>query len=301
MSIRVECGYCPVSGRIAYALYDGELPVIPATVFLRHLEANLCREANTLASCAYALKHFFEFLKRDNTSFWKITQATIKQYKRFHLYKRDKSGEHPIKRVSARQYLSAIKGLIGYWRGLREDDPLFIDHISDLDGVRRRQQRRGVLSHISWQSRVPSSLWFIKIPQKENHYHQRYKGLTGEASRLVMRTLNRMKYHTDVETMLYYRDRAIWTFLLMSCLRKGELVRIRLEDCDQRAGTIYLRDRPEDRWLGELKTGPGEIFVTRSNPYWKYLDSWLLEGRWIAERILKAQGAVDGNMWGIYG
>jgi site-specific recombinase XerD len=296
MSIRVECGECPVTGRITYALYDGELPIVSASIYLRHLESNLYRETNTLASCAYALKRFFEFLKRDGTQFWNITQANIKQYKRFYLNKRGRNGECQIKRITARQYLIAVKGLVGYWRGLREDDPLFTDYVSELDGVRKRRKRKGVLAHISWESRVPSNLWYIKIPKEEEHTKERYKGLSRESSQRVMHALNQVVHRTDIETLLYYRDRAIWTFLLMSCLRKGELVRLRLEDCDQRSGTIYLRDRPEDRWLGELKTGPGEIFVTTSNPYWRYLDSWLLEGRWIAEKKWRAKGHEDHGL-----
>jgi site-specific recombinase XerD len=45
-----------------------------------------------------------------------------------------------------------------------------------------------------------------------------------------------------------------------------------------------------------LKSGPGEVFVSSHNPYWRYLDSWLTEGRWIAEEILKARGLEDHGL-----
>lgn len=295
-SIRVESGPCIRSGRTVYALYDGALPIVSATIFLRHLDSNIGLTSNTLAAYAYALKSFFEFLKRNDISFWKLTPAIIKSYKRFHLNRRDKSNSYAIKRVTARQYLAALKHFIGYWRGLREDDPLFIDSVSNLDGKRLRDNRRGILSHISWYSRVPNELWQIKIPQQEKHNKKRYKGLSVEDCRTVMDVLNKAEHHTDVQTMLYYRDRAIWVFMLMSMLRKGELVRTRVEDLDQRSGLIHLEDRPEDRWLGDLKTGPGEIFVTPSNLYWNIVNSWLMEGRWIAEKMLAAQGREDHGM-----
>jgi site-specific recombinase XerD len=105
--------------------------------------------------------------------------------------------------------------------------------------------------------------------------------------------LDNEDHRTDMETMLYYRNRALWSFMLMSLLRKGEVVRIRVEDIDQRSGIIYLIDRPEDNWLGDLKTGPDEIFVTSINPLWKIVNSWLTEGRWIAEKMLRAEGRED--------
>jgi site-specific recombinase XerD len=111
-----------------------------------------------------------------------------------------------------------------------------------------------------------------------------------------MEVLNKAKHHTDIETMLYYRNRAIWAFMLMSMLRKGELVRIHIEDLNHRLGIVYLNDRPEDKWLGDLKTGPGEIFVAAANPYWNFVNSWLTEGRWIMEKTLKSQGKEDHGM-----
>ena len=286
-----------MSGQVVYALYDGEFPVVPATIFLRHLEANVALSTNTLSAAAYALKTFFEFLEKNNVPFWRVTQATIKSYKRFYLARRNAHGEYVIKRSTALQYLNVIKQLIGYWRGLREDDPLFIDHVSDLDGVRIRDRRRGALSHISWYSRVPSTLWQIKIPRRQKKpSKKRYKGLSAEQGRKVMDVLNRAEHETDVATMLYYRNRAIWAYMLMSLERKGEVVRTRLEDLDQRRGVIHLVDRPEDSWLGELKSGPGEIFVTSNNPYWNFINSWLTEGRWIADKILSAKGESDHGM-----
>jgi site-specific recombinase XerD len=285
-----------MTGRTVYAIYDGDFPVVPATIFLRHLDANVGLTANTLAASAYALSSFFEFLKKNSISFWQITQATIKSYKRFHLGRRDHHGVYEIKRQTARQYLNVIKNFIGYWRGLREDDPLFIDHVSEVDGVRIRNSRRGALAHISWYSRVPSSLWHIKIPTEERHSKPRYKGLSTEQGRQVMNVLNRIEHRTDIETMLYYRNRAVWAYMLMSLERKGEVVRTRLEDLDQRRGMIYLVDRPEDRWLGDLKSGSGEIFVTSNNPYWNIVNSWLTEGRWVAEKILAAKGQDDHGM-----
>jgi site-specific recombinase XerD len=286
-----------MSGQAVYALYDGEFPVVPATIFLRHLEANVALSTNTLSAAAYALKTFFEFLEINNVPFWSVTQATIKSYKRFYLGRRNSCGEYAIKRRTALQYLKVIKQFIGYWRGLREDDPLFIDHVSEIDGVRLRDRRRGALSHQSWYSRVPSTLWQINVPGRQKKpSKKRSKGLSGEQGQKVMGTLNLVEHKTDVETMLYYRNRAIWAYMLMSLERKGEVVRTRLEDLDQRRGMIYLVDRSTDSWLGELKSGPGEVFVTSNNPYWNLINSWLTEGRWIAEKILRAKGRPDHGM-----
>jgi site-specific recombinase XerD len=235
-------------------------------------------------------------LKENDQSFWKTTQATIKSYKRFHLDRHSKKGEFVIKRVTAQLYLVILKHFIAYWRGIRDDDPLFTDYISNIDGQRARRKSRGDFSNLSWYSRVPNDLWQIVVRPEEKHTKKRYKGLSNEDGKTVMMMLNKAAHHTDIETMLFYRNRAVWAFMLMSMMRKGELVRIRLEDLDRRAGVIYLIDRPEDRWLGDLKTGPGEIFVTTRNPYWQFVNSWLTEGRWIAEKLIKSKGMNDHGM-----
>jgi site-specific recombinase XerD len=296
MELNVETGMCPITGNITYAIYDGECPVVPATIYLRHLEVNRELRFNTLATYAYALKHFFYFLRRNKVSFSEISVSHIKLFKRIYLGRKDKERQFLIKRYTARQYLDAVRRMMHYWRGFRDDDPMFIDQVAEMDGVRRSRFRRGVLSHVSWHERVPNDLWHIKIPVKEKHVKPRYKGLSSDECRTVMRVLDRAKHATDAQTMLYYRDRAIWTFLLMSGLRKGELCRIRLDDINQTAGVITLKDRPEDAWLGELKSGPDEIFVSSSHPLWSYLNTWLLEGRWVAEEILKRRGMRDHHM-----
>jgi site-specific recombinase XerD len=296
MSISVENGLCPVNGKMAYALYHEGLPVVPATIFLRHLQANLDYSANTLAAYANALKIFFSFLAESGLSFWNLTPAHIKNYKRLYLYRLDESGQPLLKRKTARQYLSAVRCLIGYWRSFRENDPLFIDQVSELDGRRQRRYSRGALAHVSWYSRVPSSLWRVGLPRSEKNYKSRYKGLSREEMYVVARSLELAVHQTDVETMLYYRNRAIWKFMLMTLLRKGELVRIRLEDLDQRNGIIHLVERPEDAWLGELKTGPEDIFVGTNNPFWSATTAWLTEGRWIAEKLLEQKGKSDHGM-----
>jgi site-specific recombinase XerD len=296
MSINVENGLCPVNGKMAYALYHDGMPLVPATIFLRHLQANLDHSANTLAAYAYALKIFFSYLAESNISFWKLTPADIKHYKRSYLYRVDESDRPLLKRKTAKQYLSAVKGLLGYWRSFRENDPLFLDQVSEMDGRRRRRYGRGALSHVSWYSRVPSSLWRVSLPRSEKNYKSRYKGLSREEMHIVARSLEHAPYQTDVETMLYYRNRAIWKFMLMTLLRKGELVRVRLEDLDQRSGIVHLVDRPEDAWLGDLKTGPADIFVAANNPFWGATMAWLTEGRWIAEKLLERKGLEDHGM-----
>lgn len=295
MSITVQTGVCPISGKQAFALYDADLPVVPATVYLRHLSENRHLAANTLLGCTYALRSFFTFLKNNGRSFWDLTPAVIKQFKRFNLCRRDGKGDFCVKRTTAQQYLTAVKGLIQYWRRGRDDAPFF-DRPAEFDGRRQRRKGRGYLRHLSWQSHVEDDLWHIHVPTEETHTKLRYKGLSAEACRSVMLALNSVPHRTDLETMLYYRDRAIWTFLLMTGLRKGELVRVRLEDANQITGVVTLMDRPEDAWLGDLKTGPGEVFVSPRNPYWRFLDSWLTEGRWIAEEVLKARGIEDHGL-----
>jgi len=281
---------------MTYALYHDELPVVPAAIFLRHLQANLDYSANTLATYAYALKVFFSFLAESGICFWDLTTENIKSFKRFYLYRRDGAGQPLLKRKTVRQYLSAVRGLIGYWRFFRENDPLFNDQVAEMDGRRRRRPSRGFLSHLSWYSRVPSNTWRVRIPRSEETYKNRCRGLSQEEMREVERALENAVYETDVETMLYYRNRAIWKFLLMTLLRKGELVRIRLEDLDQRSGIIRLVERPEDAWLGELKTGPDEIFVGANNQFWGAIVTWLTEGRWVAQKLLERKGKEDHGM-----
>jgi site-specific recombinase XerD len=295
MQISVQSGPCPITGKITYALYDGALPVIAATIYLRHLGSEVDLGVNTLAARAHALKLFFEFLHDNGASFWELTPALVKQYKRSHLSRKETDHKFLLKRKTAQQYLSAVKGLVQYWRAQSNNDPLFIDQAAEMDGIRRKRSLPGAL-HTTWYAPVPSALWRIRIPIEERHDRQRYKGLSREACQKVMTVLNRTAHHTKQETMLFYRDRAIWIFLLMTGLRKGELCRIRCEDVNAVAGTISLNDRAEDARLGNLKTGPGEIFVTARNPYWKYLDSWLLEGRWIAEEMLHAHGLDDHGL-----
>jgi site-specific recombinase XerD len=296
VAITVQSGVCAVTHKEVFALYDGDLPVIPATVYLRHLAENRQLTPNTIQACAYALSVFFTFLESNRRSFWDLTPAVIKQFKRFHLSRQNEDGNFAVKRTTARQYLNAVKGLIRHWRRGQDNDPFFIDQVAEIDGRRKRRRGRGYLRHASWYSPLEDDLWHINIPETEMHNKSRYKGLSAERCRAVMLALNRGGHHTELETMLYYRDRAIWTFLLISGLRKGELVRIRLEDANPVTGVITLKDRQEDAWLSDLKTGPGEVFVSTHNPYWRHLDSWLTEGRWIAEEILKARGIEDHGM-----
>lgn len=296
MVITVESGRCPVRGKVTYAIYDGECPVVPAIIYLKYLELDEELRPNTLATYAYALKNFFWFIKQNRTSFTKLSVLHIKQFKRFYLNQRGKDKEFLIKRETAQQYLCAVKKFINYWRGSQDNDPLFIERTAEMDGIRRLRFRRGMLSHASWHARVPNTLWHVKIPVTERQIKPRYKGLSYDQCRTVIEVLNQAKYSTDAQVMSYYRDRAIWTFLLMTGFRKGELCRIRLDDINQGLGIISLKNRPEDEWLGELKSGPGEVFVAPNHPFWSYLNTWLLDGRWVAEELLKRKGLKDHNM-----
>jgi site-specific recombinase XerD len=296
MTITIHHGFCTVTGKRAHALYEGDMPLVPATVYLRHLSENLGLEANTVLAQTYALKLFFIFLQKNKKSFWQLMPADITSFKHTLLNQGHEEGETTIQRRTVRQYVNALKGLIQYWRGLKDYDPIFDDRLAGIDGERRRIQKHGYLQHAQWSARIPNKLWRVRIPIKEQHDKKRYKGLTTEQCRVVTDALNQRKHRTDSETMLYYRDRAIWKFLLMSCLRKGELVRVRIEDVNQLLGIITLKDRLEDAKLGAMKTGPGTIYVTPVNPYWQYLDSWLLHGRWIAEEKLKSRGEKDHGL-----
>lgn len=296
MEIAVERGRCPVTGKVTYAIYEGECPVIPAIIYLRNLEVNKGLRPNTLATYAYALKNFFWFIKQNSLSFRELSVLHIKQFKRFYLNQRGEDEQLLIKRQTAQQYLCAVGRFINYWRGSQDNDPLFIEPTAEMDGIRRPQFRRGMLSHVSWHSRVPNTLWRVNIPVTERQIKPRYKGLSYDQCRTVMEVLNQAKYSTDSQAMSYYRDRAIWTFLLMSGLRKGELCRVRLDDINQGVGIISLKNRPEDAWLGELKSGPGEVFVSPTHQLWSYLNTWLLDGRWVAEELLKRKGLKDHNM-----
>jgi site-specific recombinase XerD len=281
---------------MAYAIYDGLLPVVAPTIYLRHLRENDDLEPNTVESYGYALLIFFRFLEKEKLSFWQLVPADIKRFKRLLLTQREAEDGPRIRHRTAGQYLAMVKGLIQYWRGLNDDDPLFLDAAAEMDGARHRKYKTEKRLHKSWYERVPQTTWRVKIPQAEKQAMERYRGLSPEACRVVMDVLESADYHSDVETLLRFRNRAVWTFMLMTGLRKGELVRIRWDDVNQSSGMVYLRERSEDAWLGELKTGKGEIFVTPTNPCWRFLEQWLLEGRWIAEKRLKDAGLTDHGM-----
>lgn len=149
---------------------------------------------------------------------------------------------------------------------------------------------------MSLRFHVPDTVWRVGIHREAKNEKNRYKGLSRDEMHSVSRTLEQVSHQTDCETMLYYRNRAIWKFLLMTLLRKGELVRVRLEDLDVRNGIVRLTDRPEDGWLGELKTGPADIFVAPNNPFWGAVTAWLTEGRWIAEKLLERKGKQDHGL-----
>jgi integrase len=269
--------------------------MVAPTIYLRDLGEG-GYQSNTVESYAYALAIFFRFLEIEKLSFWQLVPAHIKRFKRFLLTQREEGNGPRIRHRTAGQYMAMVKGLIQYWRGLNDSDPIFLDAAAEMDGMRHRKYKTEKRMHESWYERVPQEIWEVRIPTAEKQAMARYRGLPPEACRAVMNVLESASYHTDVETMLYFRDRAIWTFMLMTGVRKGELVRIRWEDVMEGLGIIYLRARPEDAWLGKLKTGPGEIFVTQSNPYWRFLNEWLLEGRWIAEKRLMDAGLEDHGM-----
>jgi site-specific recombinase XerD len=294
--ISVRGGPCPVTGRVTYALYDGDSPIVPATVYLRHLANNEGLAANTVHTYAFRLKAFFAFLRGRGVLFWKMTPGAVKKFKHLQIRRAAAEPDSAIMYQTAQQYVVAVKGLVQYWRGLRDADPFFLDRAAEMDGVRRRRRGRGELLHAAWFTRVPDSTWRVRIPASAKHDKNRYKGLSREQSGRVMEVLNRRKHETPTETLLYYRDRAIWAYSLMACLRKGELVRSRLEDANVNTGVVTIKDRPEDRWLGDLKSGPGEVYVTPRNPYWTYLDSWLLYGRPIAEDMLAEWGQEDHGL-----
>lgn len=297
MAITVIKSQCVLTSRTVYALYRDDFPIVPATVYLRFLANEIELKPNTLASRTYSLKIFFEFLETANLSFWEITPVTIKQFKRFQLGRNGNGPQlQPLKRKSALQYLKAVKGLIQYWRGPITNDPLFLDEVAQLDGRVIRKRGRGVLSHLSWTMPIPHDLWQIRIPMDERHDKRRYKGLSKQQCQDVMKALNGRVPGDGVGRLLFYRDRAIWAFLLMTGLRKAELCRIRVEDIDPCTGFVRLVNRPEDEKHGGLKSGPAEIFVSAENPLWRFIDSWLLEGRWVAEDLLNQKGMTDHGM-----
>jgi len=269
-------------------------PIVPATIYLRHLKENVQLRKNTLSAAANALVVFFRFL--GSQSFWNISPGTIKAYKRWELYQSDESGRPVRTRSTAQQYLWAVKGLVAYWRGPRDDDPL-VARYSEWAGARRHSRPWGVMEHAGWRTGVRDSLWRIRIPQRDRHNKLRLRGFPLDVCLAIWQFLQRGSQRPGQEEIFYYRNRAIWAFLLMTGFRKGELCLTREEDLDPLLGKVRLVERAEDARLGEQKSGPGEVFVGASNPFWAVLDSWVMHGRpWAIERWTARTGLPDHGM-----
>jgi integrase len=295
-AIRVVRGVCPVTEHLTFGLVNASgFPLVPATVYLRHLQENVGLRKNTLNAAATALAVFFRFL--GNECFWNITPGTIKAYKRWELYRTDESGRPVRTRSTAQQYLWALKGLVQYWRGPRDNDPMMGRYANTAGTARRHAARFGTLEHPQWRSYVRDSLWRVRLPQHERHNKLRLRGFPLHLCRSVWQFLESLSQRPGQQEIFYYRNRAIWAFLLMTGFRKGELCLTREEDLKPLLGEVHLVARPEDARLGKQKSGPGEVFVGTTNPLWAAVDSWILHGRpYAIERWTARTGQPDHGM-----
>lgn len=325
--IVIRSGVCPIAGQRVYALWEGELPIVAATTFLRdRLDFNI--QPTTLRTYAFALLSFFRWIAthfEDRWEFWAITVEQVRWYKR-DLQRRTRLAEdHPrFLRVStANFYLNVLERLWTYWYGPISSEP-----------GGRRIQGHGAMRHLTRRAvALKHPAFFIPVPMKERG--RKKEGLPRDVHDAVWRylesarpkepdfdldelddvpttpqgrdRLERADFAYERRRMLYYRNKAIWGFLLASGCRLGELVRARRSDVREievrtlDGGTEWawyhsITDHVEDRYLGNLKTAERRIYIGHEQRYVAHVKEWIREGLPIAKRIRQINGVEEHPM-----
>lgn len=280
--LELRGGICPLSHIEVVGLWRGPVPVVPATVWLRILREDLARTESTCRRHGHALLRLFRFLDSKQIDFWDLSVAHLRAYKRTLLH-----GDDRLSPETARTYMRAVERFLRYWLGPS-------DHARLFGGPRGQRRSRGILRHLTHGHDRVSDVFEVNVPRK--HRRQRRRGLPHNLRTRVWEYLERpLSAPTaqggnaaEAASVLALRNKAIWAFLLATGLRIGELVRIRLEDLDYLTGEVHLQERPEDAWLGELKTGPATIYLGPSNPLMQVVQTWEMFGR---DRALELRGS----------
>ena len=310
-SVRVTSGACPILKRETYALWRGDVPVVPATSLLRRMTEDGDVAPNTVRLRAYGLLVFWRFLEERGEDFWDVNLLSLRAFKTYlvtrigepsHIPVRgsaDRLQRNPahISHQHANSSLEAVRLLFDGLMGLEEADV--------RPGVRTRA--KGEFAHLRHQEHRYHKVFRVRVPAARRkplglsggQCRQVWEYLEGRypkkpavlATKPVTRTQwNRWRAAErkwDRERMMYHRNRALWAFMLMTGVRVGEVCRVREEDFLEGDGLLRLVDRAEDRHLGDLKTGEGEIYFGRRSPFLNAISQWDLYGLPLADAILK--------------
>ncbi|HET7460196.1 MAG TPA: site-specific integrase [Longimicrobium sp.] len=308
--VHVRSGPSTVGGdgnRTAFSLWRGELPIVPATAWLAHIHRNAGLAEATREGYAYGLLCFFTYLASEKIDFWELDGSHILGFRSY------LNGE-ALKRTTAAQYLSAVSQMLGWLISPEVKREFFPKRER---GSRQRGAGKGFMAKLKKDGHAQDDLFTIRIRNRRNTY--RKHGLPPELQQRVWDALEgayptraavlrkngratspearrRAQNAFDVRKMLWYRNRAIWALLHMGAPRKGELLRIAEADIGGEDNVIPIVDRPEHRHLGELKLGERLIWFPRHHPYMRFVDEWLLYGRPIAVKLLRAAGLPDHGL-----
>lgn len=255
--------YYFLNDRQVPALEHNGIPVMPANVYLDYKLHCTNLRNNSLASHAYILLELFRFLDQIQVDFWTLSVPHLDLFKQS-LIRRTKTEEmNSLNPYTVKLYLRQTSNFLRYWLPHFSTNPLLQAQIKDKD------------------------FWSFAIPQRQRRSSAEYHGLSDQQVRLVTdylcSCLQNKSPDDETQTLLSYRNLAIWGLFHMTGARIGEFVRIRVVDLDFNKSKVSLVEREEDAWLGEFKTGPAEIPIPSHHPYWRYLNDWLTHGRYLAE------------------
>jgi site-specific recombinase XerD len=308
--VHVRNGPSTVGGdgnRTAYSLWKGELPIVPATAWLAHIHRNAGLAEATRRGYAYGLRCFFTYLTPEKIDFWELDGSHILGFRNY-------LNGRALKQTTAAQYLAAVSKMLG-WLVSPEVKREFFPKRERRSG--RQSARKGFMAQLKKDGHARDDLFTIRISNHRNTY--RKHGLPPELQQRVWDALEsayptkaavlrqkgrqvsperrrRAQSAFEVRKMLWYRNRAIWAFLHIGAPRKSELLRIAEGDLGTEQDLVSVVDRPEHRHLGKLKLGERLIWFPRSHPYMRFVDEWLLYGRPIAEKLLRAAKRPDHGL-----
>jgi site-specific recombinase XerD len=257
---------CQEMKRESLAILINGKPCLHLNIYLHDLADNHLYSINTITTIAYALAKFEECLTVLHVSFWDLSLAVMKEMRRRLIAR----CETAISTRTANRYLGIYFGLVSFW----QKNPALTATFARLT---QQPELFRLRSDYSNDQAVTKSLSVVEV-------------------RKLFETLHSRPRFTRTEKLLYFRDPAVLAVGLMGGLRKGEVVRLRIEDLARAQETIFIKDRPGDRWLSQLKTGEAKIPVPDSNPYWSYIERWYQYGRPLAEAILDEKKQDDHGL-----
>lgn len=324
--INVRYGWCPVAGRVMYGLWQGDIPVVAAVVYLRAYDDE---STNALRRRAYALLPFFRWLDAHHIALSGFDTAAAQLYKhslkrrvnlkehawlhdlrepqslRRHAYivSEAQSEGRAIARSTANAYLGAVYDLACFW-GL----PIAVPAAHEV----MCKRGTGSLAHLSYRVSRRPALFRIRVRRRRPAPRRGLppdllcavwaaleRGVPRPSALLVRPTKTpkqrQRRRRAEIaflkRRIRYYRDKAIWALMLASGCRIGEIVLVRRDDLDRRAGYLRLVYRAEDAHLGDLKTGPDDIYVGHNARFIAHIDEWETLGLTAVSALRRLQDA----------